>query len=105
MEQKNYVKNLIEEDRGAFAISKLRNIFKRCVWILSPLIVIFSILCTFKANGLYPYGEKTISWCDMDQQAIPLLLQFKDVLAGKGNFFFSLKNAGGMNFYNMLRIT
>ncbi len=30
-----------------------------------------------------------------------MLLQFKDVLAGKGEFFFSLKNAGGMNFFGV----
>ena len=60
------------------------------------------MMFTFSENGLYPYGGKTISWCDMEQQVIPLLLQCKDVLAGKENFFFSLKNAGGMNFYGEL---
>ncbi len=74
---------------------------KRLIWILPPVIVLVAMLITFKNNGLYPYTSKTVSWCDMEQQVIPLLLQFKDVLAGKQGFFFSFKNAGGMNFYGV----
>ncbi len=74
---------------------------KRLVWCFPPLIVLIAMLVTFQSNGLYPFGAKTIAWCDMEQQVIPLLLDFKDVLAGKENFFFSLKNASGMNFYGV----
>ena len=72
---------------------------------ISPLIscfavlIIFSIL--FKINGIYPFGNLSISWCDMDQQTIPLLCVFKDVLSGKSDFWLSLENAGGMNFYGV----
>ena len=34
----------------------------------------------------------------MDQQVIPLLLNFKDILTGHGSVLYSLQNAGGMNF-------
>lgn len=74
---------------------------KRLVWVFPPVIVCVAMLVLFERNGLYPFGSKTIAWCDMDQQVIPLLLQFKDVLAGKEGFFFSFKNAGGMNFYGV----
>lgn len=73
----------------------------RLVWVFPPLIVLFATLSLFKANGLYPFGNQTISWGDMDQQVIPLLLNFKDILQGKDGFLFSFKNAGGMNFYGV----
>ncbi len=73
----------------------------RFVWVFPPLVVMLAMLLTFKENALYPFGNQTIAWGDMEQQTVPLLMQFKDVLAGKENFFFSLKNAGGMNFYGV----
>ncbi len=75
--------------------------FTAAPWLFSALFVGVSLLITYKTNGLYPFGTKTVSWCDMDQQVIPLLLDFKDILAGKEGFFFSFKNAGGMNFYGV----
>ncbi len=74
---------------------------KKLVWLFPPMVVLVAMLVTYQVNGLYPFTSKTISWCDMEQQVIPLLLQFKDVLAGKEGFFFSFKNAGGMNFYGV----
>ncbi len=74
---------------------------KRLIWVFPPVAVLFAMLITFKINGLYPFSSKTIAWCDMEQQVIPLLMQFKDILAGKSGFFFSLKNASGMNFYGV----
>ena len=79
----------------------LKDNFPKFVWVFPPLIVLFAMLIFYKANGLYPYGDKTIAWCDMDQQVIPLLLQFKDILSGKEGFFYSFKNAGGMNFFGV----
>ena len=72
---------------------------------LSPLIsfavslLIFGII--FALNNIYPFGKLTISWCDMNQQTIPLLCEFKDVLSGKSDFWLSLENAGGMNFFGV----
>ncbi len=74
---------------------------KRLVWLFPPVVVLVAMLVTFKVNGLYPFTSKTIAWCDMEQQVIPLLLQFKDILAGKEGFFYSFKNAGGMNFFGV----
>ncbi len=74
---------------------------KRFIWIFPPIVVIVAMLITFQKNALYPFTDRTIAWCDMEQQVIPLLLQFKDVLAGKESFFFSFKNASGMNFYGV----
>ena len=74
---------------------------KRLVWLVPPVIVCLAMLVLFETNGLYPFGSKTIAWCDMDQQVIPLLIDFKDILSGKEGFFFSFKNAGGMNFFGV----
>ena len=81
--------------------ARVLDVLKRLVFLFPPIVVLVATLITFKANGLYPYGDKTISWCDMDQQVIPLLIDFKDILAGKEGFFFSFKNAGGMNFFGV----
>lgn len=78
-----------------------RKWFLRLIWVLPPVVVLIAMLVLFSRNGLYPYGDKTLSWCDMDQQVIPLLMDFKDILDGKEGFFFSFKNAGGMNFYGV----
>ena len=37
----------------------------------------------------------------MDQQTIPLLLDYKRVLSGKEGLFFNTKTAGGMNFFGV----
>ena len=81
--------------------TRIIDLLKKLIFIFPPIIVLLVTLSTFRLNGLYPYGTKTISWCDMDQQVIPLLIDFKDILSGKEGFFFSFKNAGGMNFYGV----
>ena len=85
----------------ATVLVRVLDVLKKLVFLFPPIVVLVATLITFKANGLYPYGGKTISWCDMDQQVIPLLIDFKDILAGKEGFFFSFKNAGGMNFFGV----
>lgn len=78
-----------------------RKWFLRLIWVIPPVVVLIAMLALCSRNGLYPYGDKTLSWCDMDQQVVPLLMDFKDILDGKEGFFFSFKNAGGMNFYGV----
>lgn len=59
------------------------------------------LLALYEILGLFPFGENTVSWCDMNQQVVPLLCEFKDILAGKGSLFLNLQNAGGMNFWGV----
>jgi len=91
----------MDKSSGALVLKKITEYLKRFVWVFPPLIVLIFMFATFKANGLYPFGGKTISWCDMDQQVVPLLLDFKDILEGKEGFFFSTNNASGMNFFGV----
>ena len=60
------------------------------------------LLClVYACFGLYPFGEKTLSWGDMDQQVVPLLMELQDILRGDSGFFLNLQNAGGMSFYGV----
>ncbi len=59
------------------------------------------LLLSFAVGGMFPFGSGTLSWCDMNQQIIPLFCNFKDVLSGEASFFYSTANAGGMNFYGV----
>jgi uncharacterized membrane protein YfhO len=69
--------------------------------ILSPIAVAAAVLLVFMRFELYPFGTRTAAWCDMNQQVVPLLCQFKDILDGKSGMFFSFKNASGMNFWGV----
>ena len=67
----------------------------------APLLTAVFLLFFYALGGFYPFGNGDISWCDMDQQVIPLLLNFKDILTGHGSALYSLQNAGGMNFWGV----
>ncbi len=69
--------------------------------IIPPLFVMALMLTVFALNDMYPFGGRTLALCDMHQQVVPLMLDFKDILAGKGDFFFNMQNASGMNFYGV----
>ena len=67
-----------------------------------PAVIVLGFLsAVFISYELFPFGNNTLSWCDMDQQVIPLLMDFKDILEGKSSFFLNLQNAGGMNFWGV----
>ena len=68
---------------------------------LPPLLTLTVMLYVFKSYNMYPFGQGSIAWCDMNQQGIPLLMDFKDMLSGKDNLFFSIANAGGMSFWGV----
>lgn len=60
-----------------------------------------ALCAVYAAFGLFPFGPNTLSWGDMSQQAVPLLMQLKDVLAGRSGLFLNLQNAGGMSFWGV----
>ena len=69
--------------------------------LISASAVIVFLFSMYAVSGFYPFGEKCISWCDMDQQVVPLMMNLKDMLAGRDGFFLSMGNAGGMNFWGV----
>ncbi|MCR5141362.1 MAG: YfhO family protein [Ruminococcus sp.] len=68
---------------------------------LSPFFVMLLMLHIYKGAKMYPYGTRSISWCDMSQQVVPLMNQFKDILDGKSSMFLNFSDSGGMNFYGV----
>lgn len=68
---------------------------------IPPILVMAVLLYAYHAGELYPFGKNTVSWCDMNQQVVPLLIDFKDILDGKGSMFMSFENAGGMSFWGV----
>lgn len=74
---------------------------RKCSYLTAPAAVALLLLSVFCVCQMYPFGAKTLSWCDMDQQVIPFLLDFKDILSGKANLFLNMQNSGGMNFWGV----
>ena len=75
--------NLIKKEKRKLIFTKVESTISRFVFFLLPLITCLIYLLILKTNSLYPFGDKSIAWCDMNQQVIPLLNCFKDVLEGK----------------------
>ena len=65
--------------------------------ILSPLLTGLTLLVVYKIYGLYPFGNNTLAWCDMTQQALPLMMQAGVYTSGNISGLFSIVTAGGMN--------
>ena len=47
--------------------------------------------------GIFPCGTNSIVWCDMEQQAVPLLMQLRVLLKSGESIWFSPFDAGGMH--------
>ena len=70
-------------------------IFKSIMIFLAPVMTAALLLGIYASGGLYPFGGKSLAWGDMDQQFLPLLNEFLDMLAGKDGFLLSMLNGGG----------
>ena len=68
----------------------------------APIATLGLVLIVFALYGLFPFGDNTLSWCDMNQQVLPILLDFKNILSGQSNLFLNMSNAGGMSFWGVL---
>ncbi|WP_019678260.1 YfhO family protein [Ruminococcus flavefaciens] len=53
----------------------------------------------YAIHGFYPFGERSVAWCDMDQQYVPLLMELKTVFSD-GSLLLS-RGGGMMNFYGV----
>lgn len=82
-------------------LKKSLSISRRFVYLIAPILAcaLFLLMCSL--HNVYPMGENSLAWCDANQQQIPLLIDFKDILEGKKGFFMNLANASGMNFYGV----
>ena len=51
--------------------------------------------------GIFPFGEKTVVWCDMEQQTVPLLLQLRQIAQRGESIAYTALDAGGTRFYSV----
>lgn len=72
-------------------------------YVLPPLAVVTVFFTVFYFKGIYPFGNKTIAWCDMTQQGVPYILNFKSILEGDDGLFINMANAGGMDGWSLLK--
>lgn len=86
---------------GKYFKNAVTSFFNR--YILPPAFVILIFFFVFKENDIYPFGNKTIAWCDMAQQGVPYWMNFKSVLSGEDSIFLNMANAAGMNGWSLLR--
>ena len=52
--------------------------------IIPPIAVIVIGLAVFAGSGLYPFGDKTLAWCDMHQQVLPYCSTSRTYLRARG---------------------
>lgn len=71
---------------------------------LPPLTAFISvgIMCIlfYALLGFYPFGERSVAWCDMEQQYVPLLMELRRTILENGSVFLG-KGGGGMNFWGV----
>ncbi len=72
-------------------------------YVIPPLTVVAVFFSIFYAKGIYPFGHKTIAWCDMTQQGVPYIMNFKAILEGDDSLFLNMANAAGMDGWTLLK--
>lgn len=72
----------------------------RCLWT-APALTGGLLLVVYAVFSFFPFGNKSITWCDMTQQVIPLMGTFGRVLTGDNSAFLDMGAAGGMNFWGV----
>ena len=70
--------------------------------MLPPVAAGTLCLIIFAIFQLFPFAQRTLSWCDMNQQVVPLLLDLKNILSGQSDLFLNMANAGGTSFWGIL---
>ena len=68
-------------------------------YILPPVTVMAVLLFVFWRGGFYPFGEKSIAWCDMSQQTVPMLAALRSALRGESSLLYSFSQAGGVGIF------
>lgn len=65
---------------------KLHIALKLCI---SPLIVAVLLLAVYAVKGVFPFGERIVSYYDMSQKYIPIYTHFCDALHGMKNVLYN----------------
>ncbi|MBQ3049637.1 MAG: YfhO family protein [Oscillospiraceae bacterium] len=71
-------------------------------YIIPPVMTSAVILFCFSLFSQYPFGDKTVVWCDLKQQSVPLLAIFREAFLGESSLFYSFSQAGGTGIFPAL---
>lgn len=58
-------------------------------------------LLYFALFGFYPFGERSVAWCDMEQQYVPLLMELRGIVMSGGSALLG-RGGGGMNLWGVI---
>lgn len=58
-------------------------------------------LLYFALFGFYPFGERSVAWCDMEQQYVPLLMELRGIIRSGGSVLLG-RGGGGMNLWGVI---
>lgn len=77
---------------------------KRITVSLAPVLAGIAagglFLLFYAVYGFYPFGSRSVAWCDLEQQGLPLLMELKTAFSGDGSLFLG-KGGGLMSFYGV----
>ena len=65
--------------------------------IIAPVVAMVCMLTVYFLKGIYPFGEKNISYYDMSQSMVPLYYHTYDVLHGTKSLLFDWYSGAGGN--------
>ncbi|MBQ8921058.1 MAG: YfhO family protein [Oscillospiraceae bacterium] len=69
--------------------------------LLTGVLTFCLYLIFYRVYGIFPCGTNTIVWCDMEQQAVPLLVQLRQIFRSGGSIRYTVLDAGGMQYYGI----
>lgn len=71
-----------------------------CVFLFVFISFLFAVL--LKINGIFPFGDVSMSSYDMLAQVAPFIEHFFDVIDGKSSLFYSFSIVGGADVFGTL---
>lgn len=83
---------------GTAAIDSRKVLKEYLPIVISFLVPVIIIALAYAANGIYPFGAKTILISDMEGQYIDFYSRLYGILKDKGSLFYSWQAGMGYNF-------
>ena len=78
-----------------------RSAVRFAVPAMTAVLTLIVFLILFAVFRIFPLGSRSIVWCDMEQQAVPLLMQMREMLHRGEGISYTALDAGGMQFYGI----
>ncbi len=79
--------------------SKFMRVFK---WFIPALIVFVVLMINYALKGIAPFGNRYVSYIDMEVGYVPVYYSLWDAVHTGGNFFYNFFLGGGSNVYGSL---